>query len=427
MASSQESEPSGDTPEEPRRRFEVSVNLLCLIGAILGVSTFLMPWIYIESGISRSDMTFLEGLLRICSASGLLIAFTVFMVGTMLTFVSPTASFLQISGLVAFYHFFDPTSIGTDYSRGLSVGYAIAISSSALVLTSYVWPIGPGCTDAGSRRRLRYRIFYLTPYEGGQEALQLCLARDYDSVEGHRSLRWLVMFVAAISIILLMLVAAYFTHEPREEMVEVDGGVMLIFGQDGAVTPYGLWDGSQLRLADGQAEVSWVLQYDSWDGGSESGWNSISLETRNLSGVLITPTVVDWTVPRALSSGDLLVLRAKSASQTYESFTEGTEYTLRWNTSLKSAMMEPYCLYRLILPLSSCYPFARGFEASFIFDDGDMSYEYHAVDSLWNPMEIRPLLCREGVMLSVAALMVVVAVSWGLPYARAVRKHRKTP
>jgi hypothetical protein len=426
MILSKASARSEDVPQESRRRFEVSANLLCVIGAVLGVSTFLMPWIWTEWGIAQSEWLFLEVLPNSCTMSGWRVALVVFMIGTILAFASPMASFIQAAGLYGFYHFFNPTSGGTDFENGLSIGYAVAILSAALVLSSFVRPAGPGCDDAESRHRLRYKTFHLLPRRDGQDSQSLREPRSHGQGRGGRNMQWFVMFATAISIILLALAASFATHEPREQLVEVNGGVMLVLGQNGMVIPRGCWNGSQLSLADGDAEVSWVLQNESWEQGPEGGWNSVSFETMNLSGVLVTPTVVDWTVPGYLSPGDLLVLAAESATQPYKSFTEGTEYTLMLNMSwvLKWVLVEVISFDSVRYP-GVCYPISYGYEVSFEFNDGDMSYECHSLNSQGDPVDFEQRRDYAAVVVIAVVSMAVVAVSWYVSYAQAAHGHRK--
>jgi hypothetical protein len=209
----------------------------------------------------------------------------------------------------------------------------------------------------------------------------------------------------AASLVVLSVGAASYAYRPPEPLVEIVGGVTFVVGPIGNyVLALHSWNGSELSVSDGIRNVAWTLQNESW---KEPGWSSISFGSKNLSGLILTPTIVDWSWPGYMTSGDLVVLVAEWYG---ERFADGTTYTMR----LIAGFPPPYWFTIVDQVIETGYTPLRGFEIDFEFQDGRLSSECQAIDASGDPV---PELTsdRAGAVTALfAGLAAIVAVYWFL-------------
>ena len=226
--------------------------------------------------------------------------------------------------------------------------------------------------------------------------------------------QWVVALAATGLLVALSVVAASSAYRTPEPLVEIDGGVMFIVGPVGHhLIAMGYWNGSELSVSDGTENVTWILLNESWEG--HDGWSAVSFEPKNLSGLTLTPTIVDWISPGYVSPGDQVALVAEWNAQSYGRFTEGITYTMC--LSPKSWPLWDYTIIDQIIGTE--YTTARGFQVDFEFEDRRLSSECWAVDASGEPMpEVES--DRAGAVTALSAgLAAIVAVYWFL-----MVKHR---
>lgn len=135
----------------------VSINVLCLVGAAIGILALFVPWYYVTGGANRSYENPLApgelevGVLPHCWS----VVFSILVVGGgAASVVTPLGGFMQASGVLLFLYRFSPTG-GFFFPEARLIPYigpALAILSISFVLASLVWPLGLGYADPFSLR-----------------------------------------------------------------------------------------------------------------------------------------------------------------------------------------------------------------------------------------------------------------------------------
>jgi len=135
---------------------DLRVNLVCLVGAVLGAFSVTLEWLtqHIDRGRYEAPLTLHFDLMGMIGSGltdeFLVIASGLFLAGTLIAFISPTGGFLQLGGLVLFFGKVVPALV-SDSNIGL--GAIFGIVSAILVLYSLSNPVGVGISQAhaGSR------------------------------------------------------------------------------------------------------------------------------------------------------------------------------------------------------------------------------------------------------------------------------------
>jgi len=390
----------------------LSVNFLCLIGAMIGLGSIFIPWTWVEAGLWHSDVTLLDTL-HFIQIEYFTVAGLVFAVGTVIAFAFPIACGIQIAGVIGFYHFWAQHGFTGGVAGGLSIGYLLAILSCAIVAVSVVWPAGPGYSSSRARRSVCIQIAHRTGSERSRADGPSSTVAGGVLGDARNTRQWIVALAAAASLVVLALGVANSTYKSPEPLVEVNGGVMAIIGQ-GTATPFGSWNGSELIVSDGIENVTWILQNESWGPREMTGWNSVSFEAKNLSGLILTPTVVNWLGYGYILPGDQVVLVAEWHGQSRERFAEGTTYTMSLIAE-PPPVMDDILYYNLIAIRDAgyrLYSMPLGFEITFEFLDGRLSSECQTTYGQGDPLP-DPFWTRAVVITAIIALaLAIVAVYW---------------
>jgi hypothetical protein len=380
-------EPSDDE-RIPARACSLSVNFLCLIGAMIGLGSIVMPWTWVEIGLWHADMTLLESILYsradVRAAAGL-----VFAAGTILAFAFPLACGLQIAGLAWFYHSWAQHWFYNGTTGGLSIGFFVAVISCIVVVASVVWPTGPGCGSPRVRKPLRTQTAGWTHSEREQVDPPSSIAGPRIAGLARNTKQWVVALAAASLLVVLSVVAVGYAYGTPESLVEVEGGVMFVVGPVGhqLLGPC-VWNGSELSVSDGTETVKWILLNESWE--EHVGWMAVSFESKNLSGLVLTPTIVDWMLPGYVSAGDQIVLVVKWDPPSYGRFLEGITYTLCLNAEFTPPirLLDAFAGEFIIIDggFLIYYSPARGFQVDFEFEDRRLSSECWAINATGEPV-----------------------------------------
>ena len=132
------------------------VNLLCIFGAIIGLISFLLPWYsaWIVGG-PEGVIPRIEGYLG--TPIVFLFSGSVFVIGTLLSFVSPFGGLFQLLGVITMplLVFYDPSFAVTQrhyvHFEEFEAGWWLALLSSIIVLISMAFPLGIGTSKRGTR------------------------------------------------------------------------------------------------------------------------------------------------------------------------------------------------------------------------------------------------------------------------------------
>jgi hypothetical protein len=161
-----------DESREPGISIEWNVNLLCLIGASIGVVALFTAWINEPPSMPGPPSITLEPSIVYMVTNQYLYwgISAAFLIGTIAAFASPLGGILQSASLIAFAVGIvesgsDPWLDGIDPQQTLSVGMCLGIVSCTLVMTSLFSPLGTGSLRPVKPRKIRLmeRLLTITP------------------------------------------------------------------------------------------------------------------------------------------------------------------------------------------------------------------------------------------------------------------------
>lgn len=137
-----------DPSPSRRQPYRLRVNLLCLVGAVVAVLSLFFPWALVQDGQGPETpiggFEFDEPVAGGSElADGFRYSITLFIIGTVLAFITPLGGIPLITGAVGFITTsFSSTS--PDYDLIPWLGVVIALLSAGIVVLSFVEPIGFG-------------------------------------------------------------------------------------------------------------------------------------------------------------------------------------------------------------------------------------------------------------------------------------------
>ena len=134
---------------DDRGPYQIRINMLCLIGAVIAVLSLSMPWILIQADGSN-DPTYIGAFELDDPIPGirslpetLQYSLTIFIIGTVIAFFTPLGGIPQLMGSVGVLL----TTITTkleDGQMGVYLGAGAAVVGSVCVLLSLLTPLGIG-------------------------------------------------------------------------------------------------------------------------------------------------------------------------------------------------------------------------------------------------------------------------------------------
>lgn len=325
---------SGPRGKRQRKPPEKSrANIVCLTGVIIGLLAIFVPWTWIRYVSPGGDIVFdttlsvilsdsldrhtLEALLSNLFDEGFLRAGLLFAVGTVAALFTPSAGLLQALGLALFYiEEMDREEVidRLAMDQWLGIGFFLACASTALVLASLLMPAGVGYDDGAVPRKVRLRTFTGRPSKP---------YRSWPMRTVRKNGAWCFALVATLLLMGALVAAAGYPDDSDGPMTEVAGGVMLPYW----FAPYLDLSDLSVVLIEGTDSVEWntsTIQY------TDGVCGAYVLGSRNLSGIILTLTIVDWRGDAALGRGDAVIVTATNGT----SFAEGVEYTISMRNSV---------------------------------------------------------------------------------------------
>ena len=152
--------PAQYAPVQPRQPYQLRVNVLCLVGAVIAVISLFLPWAMVQDKQSGDTANlgafdFNETFLGIhLFSSNFRYSVTLFLIGTAIAFFCPLGGILQLIGSMGFIISTLTVTFET-IDMVFWIGSLAAAVSAAFVLMSLVYPLGagyePGKRDALAR------------------------------------------------------------------------------------------------------------------------------------------------------------------------------------------------------------------------------------------------------------------------------------
>ena len=155
--------PGMQTQSIQGHQFQIRVNMLCYAGAILGVLALFLPWAVIQSELTDARVNlgpydFNEGF-----PSNFRYSVTLFLIGTVLAFLTPVGGILQLIGSIGFMLTASTTTLPLPIDMIFYVGPLIGFLASFMVLASLHSPMGigyrPGTEYDGISRILSISLY----------------------------------------------------------------------------------------------------------------------------------------------------------------------------------------------------------------------------------------------------------------------------
>jgi len=301
----------------------ISLNVLCLIGATIGIAAIALPWRWTRAGLAYEEsilgIQFWDLLTSYSSHVDYLIGFGLYVGGAILSFATPLAGIPQAIGLTELYlkelerqeSFRD---YGT-YQGGFAVGFVIACLSSVLVLVSLIKPLGVGYEKSPLPWAKRLRVWTIP------KTVLHC--RNVSYVLGKHK-EWALAWIAASLLVVTLVLAVDYPYHGDEPLVEVEGGVMWVV--DFSLITYLGWNSSILSVNDSIQSVVWHTQSESLANGT---WASEEFGVRDLPGLALVLTVMDWRGDGRHGPGDCLILTTANGT----SFADGVTYRIIFSDS----------------------------------------------------------------------------------------------
>lgn len=117
------------------------LNILCLVGAIIGVVAVFSTWITIGFMFWSREMNLIDLYNQVGSSSDFYLPAVLLLIGAVVAFVSPLGGILQVVGAPLFFSAFASNS---ENALPSGLGPYLAIVGALIVLGSLMYPVGIG-------------------------------------------------------------------------------------------------------------------------------------------------------------------------------------------------------------------------------------------------------------------------------------------
>ena len=332
-----------------------TINILCIVGALIGLAAIFSPWAWYEGGFVQISHNLDEQLVHMVPDAldhWLFIGGAAFCIGVLIAFVTSFGGLVQLFGLVLFFY----DSVGWfetlhdwKLDAGLGVGFFVGIASCAIVCLSIVRPLGIGYSKSGIRSTAER--FYVMNHNRGSPSSGSAPGR----VIGLSFLRllllngeWAAVLLSAILVGAAFVGGMNYSHGKSAPLDEVEGGVAwkIADGQlvRGGTRPFAV------TVNDSIHSVSWSMDYSAHN--ESSSWTAYTLGSRLLGDMNLTLTFVNWDGNGSAGFGDAFFVVASGP----DTFAEDRLYRMTYSA------MSPFV-----------WPFVWGYtEISFKFHDGEL-------------------------------------------------------
>ena len=344
-----------------------TLNVLCVCGAIVGLAAVFCSWLVVtegNAGESTSLATILdEGASLWRDWEGYFGLSLLFVIGTVLAFVSPLSGLLQALGLgVIAWRVLDARSSladgGYEGEFGVGLGFYLGALSAGLVVISLIVPQGPGFETGvhGLRNRLLvlarmktsvvyYKRWSLArdPPRRLRERLSDGRSRLYSRLSKKPG-KWTAFVVATCVWSFTVVSLGGDFPEDGRLVTPIEDGIAVDSYSFG-LSPTFPYYAYHLSLEDGENATGWRFSdYRLDDSGIESyplelsseaqelddgSWCAVDLGSKHLGDVEVSLTVIEQMGDGILSGCDSLVVTAENGTH----FEEDRVYSIWWRTN----------------------------------------------------------------------------------------------
>ena len=133
--------PCGAIPIWWHEMARVRLNILCLVGAVIGVIAVFSTWITARFLFWSREMNLIDVYNQVGSSSHYYLPAVLLLIGAVVVFITPVGGILQVIGVPIFLSVFATNSDGKLPS---GVGPYLALVGAVIVLASLVYPVGLG-------------------------------------------------------------------------------------------------------------------------------------------------------------------------------------------------------------------------------------------------------------------------------------------
>jgi len=387
-----------DPSSEGAKNYSVSVNIICIVGAIIGIVSLFMPWVWMGEGGLRTDYdSVYDSLLAPQEGddgwwgNSFTASQIIFISGTVLAFAIPAACGVQMMGIMAFYLEHLKRDPWFAYDYGLSLGFFTAVISTVAVAASLIGPMGIGFDANPGRWFSRTWTAYRVSVGYDRKAVQ-SLASPADVLRAlGANKKWAVALVATT--VFLSAVPHLSGERDDDGFVEyIDGQIVITLGSSATGSS---WAWKTLNVSDGSESVEWVMSYDEFASGE---WTISALEAKNLGELSIAPDVVDYGGEWIMTHGDRMILSPLNGS----SFVIDIEYQVAIRDTFRFLDMPRWNLY-----------------VTFELVDNSVQYEFDSVETQGGGAGDHPFY-----VFAYLAVIVFVVLSM-IIYSRVVEELRR--
>jgi len=300
-----------------------TVNVLCIIGATVGLAAIALPWRWTSAGLWYDESTLGAQIWTTTYLTSVkidydtLTQFVLLGIGALLAFVTPLGVIPQSAGIAMFYiDELDRQVLYREhglYEGGFGIGFFLACLSLVLVLASLIKPLGIGYNGGTLPWMRRLKVW-------SKPRGKFCIDKTVRAIEQYRS--WFFSWLVAAIVLLALVAVVDYPYHGNEPLSKVEGGVMWVV--DPSLSIYSKWNRSSLQVNDSVNSVGWSTESESLTNGV---WASQDFGFRNLSGLLLELTVIDWNGDGVMYPGDCVLITTINGT----SFAEGVEYKILYS------------------------------------------------------------------------------------------------
>jgi hypothetical protein len=310
----------------------VKINILCLVGAVVGFAAIFSPWTWMD-GFSRYPNNLddiISYLYHILAGNWMLPGGVIFCFGVLFSFLTPLGGIAEAIGLALFLvdaRVWIGNMDGPSTTAGFGAGFYLGIVSSAIICFSAWKPMGIGYGE-GQRRSRDWRFpTFASSISDSTKSSQMREEKKPSILRSFRSSRkWTAGLVVAVVMGAAYVAVANYPYEDPQPLTQIEGGVAW------SISSSMFAGGSSLKyvLNDSIDSVSWNWTRVQSD---DLTWGSYDLGNRSLGSLNVSLTFIDWDGNGYPSVGDAVTLVAGGAY----GFSEDTVYRLspRPNVSIR--------------------------------------------------------------------------------------------
>jgi len=306
-----------------------TVNVLCIIGGIMGIASMFFVWTSYSRGFVNVASTLIDNLELIVEYSAINKMFLgecIFCAGAVLSLATTVGGFIQSFGLGTSlwgYSEWSESASSMGAETGVGIGLFIGILSAGIILLSMTKPVGIGYSEKGFRSLgERFKVVCATEPKGkppipGKPAKTPSALRLLASDR-----KWSALLVSSVAISASFAAGVSYQRSTFEPAEEIPGGVAWKMG-DGVVS----FMGSPLikiTVNDSEQSVVWNITREQTNSTTFAAYD---LGYQQIGALNLSLTYIHFGGRTAFGFGDALYLILNGNY----TFKEDTEYRMTYS------------------------------------------------------------------------------------------------